>query len=715
MNTTNLRTNIVFGHDMVLPKDDNTTRLISLNVNGLRRGDNYQDILEMAQALKTSSVDLALLGETNLDWHSAARGKVREKFQRIYHQTKLSTSSSIIQYNTAYQPGGTATIVTDQYTGRVSAMGRDDELGRWSYSILLGTHGRTIVLVTVYQVCHNQDTQPGSRTAHAQQASLLLRQRRHASPRKAFIEDFDEQVAAWLRDGHELVIGGDLNEELGNDINGFSRISSRHNLVEIIQNHHGIEGEPPTYARGRRRLDYLFTTAGLVTSVKHCGILPYSDLVDSDHRCLFADFDTQMLLGGDPAALSPNPIRILHSRDTKGSAQYVDAVAKYHQAHRMASRLITLGNKGGEDPEIGEAIDRDITRSMAHGMNTIRKLYTSPFSPQIQQARLQRRYYKVYLSMLANHLDLRRQLESIQSSMTETLPEPRNRNEAKLFLRSAQQHVRDLNKKASELRITYLEEQARLLETNNDPKAADIRKRILKAEELIRMFNKLRSYLRPHQQSNLSHVLVPSDGKPPKEAMEWTRISDPDEVETNILDRNRLHFGQGHGTPFTTGNLGTIPFCGTGPLADSILAGTAQTPDRVTQLVLDELKKPPGIPDIENTLTLAEFVGKLNAWKETTSTSPITKRHLGHYKCLVRIIAQEKEDEEPDELILRAKRILQAHYQLLRYATAHGVSLRRWQKVVTAMIEKEPGNPRIHRLRVIHLYEADYNLLLGIF
>jgi hypothetical protein len=31
------------------------------------------------------------------------------------------------------------------------------------------------------------------------------------------------------------------------------------------------------------------------------------------------------------------------------------------------------------------------------------------------------------------------------------------------------------------------------------------------------------------------------------------------------------------------------------------------------------------------------------------------------------------------------------------------------------MIEKEPGNPRIHRLRVIHLYEANYNLTLGIF
>ena len=29
------------------------------------------------------------------------------------------------------------------------------------------------------------------------------------------------------------------------------------------------------------------------------------------------------------------------------------------------------------------------------------------------------------------------------------------------------------------------------------------------------------------------------------------------------------------------------------------------------------------------------------------------------------------------------------------------------------MIEKEPGNPALHRLRVIHLYENDYNLLLG--
>jgi hypothetical protein len=91
-------------------------------------------------------------------------------------------------------------------------------------------------------------------------------------------------------------MAGNLNEELGSYLSGFSRISSKHNLVEIIQQTHGIDGKPPTYARGRRRLDYIFVTTGLSMSVIHCGILPYSDILNLDHRCLYAGFDTAMLL-----------------------------------------------------------------------------------------------------------------------------------------------------------------------------------------------------------------------------------------------------------------------------------------------------------------------------------------------------------------------------------------------------------------------------------
>jgi hypothetical protein len=58
--------------------------------------------------------------------------------------------------------------------------------------------------------------------------------------------------------------------------------------------------------------------------------------------------------------------------------------------------------------------------------------------------------------------------------------------------------------------------------------------------------------------------------------------------------------------------------------------------------------------------------------------------------------------------------LVSMHHLSLEYALINGYSYQRWKKVVNIMIEKEPGNPKIHRLRVIHLYEADYNLVLGI-
>jgi hypothetical protein len=42
----------------------------------------------------------------------------------------------------------------------------------------------------------------------------------------------------------------------------------------------------------------------------------------------------------------------------------------------------------------------------------------------------------------------------------------------------------------------------------------------------------------------------------------------------------------------------------------------------------------------------------------------------------------------------------------------NGFSPKQWQKVVNAMLEKIPGKPMLHKLRVIHILEADYNLAL---
>jgi hypothetical protein len=215
-----------------------------------------------------------------------------------------------------------------------------------------------------------------------------------------FFDNLDEQLEEWIGKGYEIILSGDLNKELGADVTGFARIMAKWDLVEIIQHTHSVQGEPPTYARGTRRLDYVFCTLNLLPSVVRCGILPYSEIVDSDHRALYVDFATSTLMGGDLAALSATPIRILKSHDIKGCEKYVELVAKYLEDHRVLQRLMEVSKAKEPDNAKIEAIDRDISRAMAHAIKKLRKVYTSLFSPTIKQACLQRRFFKLHLSML---------------------------------------------------------------------------------------------------------------------------------------------------------------------------------------------------------------------------------------------------------------------------------------------------------------------------
>ena len=58
--------------------------------------------------------------------------------------------------------------------------------------------------------------------------------------------------------------------------------------------------------------------------------------------------------------------------------------------------------------------------------------------------------------------------------------------------------------------------------------------------------------------------------------------------------------------------------------------------------------------------------------------------------------------------------IRRLHLQLIKYALTRGYSFLRWQKVANTILFKEKHNIKIHRTQVIHLYEANYNMILGL-
>lgn len=101
----------------------------------------------------------------------------------------------------------------------------------------------------------------------------------------------------------------------------------------------------------------------------------------------------------------------------------------------------------------------------------------------------------------------------------------------------------------------------------------------------------------------------------------------------------------------------------------------------------------------------------MRKWAEKTSMSP-SRRHLGCYKVLIPHPPLYVDENDTENSI--NERLLIIYYNITMTALLSGITLARWCKVTSAMIEKVPGIARIDKLRVIHLYEADYNLILKI-
>ena len=192
------------------------------------------------------------------------------------------------------------------------------------------------------------------------------------------------------------------------------------------------------------------------------------------------------------------------------------------------------------------------------------------------------------------------------------------------------------------------------------------------------------------------------------------RITSPEEIACYLFSRNRWHFGQAHGTPFTEPPLAAeFSWDASTNAAELVLTGdhaSEEISDLQASLLQHCLRSvPEGLPFI----ALEEARDRLKCWNESTSTSP-SGRHLGFCEAVVCLLRDPHKDCDPEHLSSCQDAMSQAQVDLINHCIKHGYSLKRWQNVLNVVIEKEPGNCEIHRLRAIHSFEADLSLFLSV-
>ena len=116
-----------------------------------------------------------------------------------------------------------------------------------------------------------------------------------------------------------------------------------------------------------------------------------------------------------------------------------------------------------------------------------------------------------------------------------------------------------------------------------------------RAEEIKAMYRKLRFIRKDStRQNGLSRLEVPADPtEDQKKCTAWKTIDVPEEITKYLLERNKAHFGQAKGTPFTVSPLNTaIDFSASTATSEMILEGNYSNHelDELTRLFLTHLK-----------------------------------------------------------------------------------------------------------------------------
>jgi hypothetical protein len=227
----------------------------------------------------------------------------------------------------------------------------------------------------------------------------------------------------------------------------------------------------------------------------------------------------------------------------------------------------------------------------------------------------------------------------------------------------------------------------------NTTKEAELQNRIRiedqrrTARVIKRVNGKLRS-------GSVTSVVAPDkDGR-------WREVTEKEDIEMALLEENERRFTQAADTPFLQDPLlRLVGKMGTGPAAEAILRGTFTIPEEVDEWaakLIPFLARPEKVnqgkyirPPIVVT-TKSHCDGWRKA-KERTSSGPsgIT---FAHFKS-----GLKNDTVKEFEAVMTS----------IPYET--GISPERWQQGTDVMLEKQTGNFRVDKLRVILLYEADFN------
>jgi hypothetical protein len=472
-----------------------------------------------------------------------------------------------------------------------------------------------------------------------------------------------------------------------------------------------------------------------MNSIKQIGYAPFDYSTPSDHRPLIIEFHTASLFGKTYIdSLLPHN-RGVKSNDKVSVQKFIDIM--YDEVtKRKGFELLDRLNNNVATTHLVEQVDQILGQSGDIAESQCRRRRPEFYSRSIIQHRLRVSILRGHLNALKSGRDRREQLQRKMQRAGIEMILPATIRLTRMSLHSAKTQLQEVSQNSMTVRHSEFADKLNNVDSNTvDRQTRKALRAIQKVEANMKTYKTLQA-MRTSSGTiiKLDRVEIPATWPPPghpitsltqledpKTCTQWRMVTNPPDIEYYLMLRNRLHFGQAQGTPFTILPLqDDFDWEARSTAADLLLQGQYSTSTTTSQCQeLLKACKAQAEPDtIPQELTVEEFRGKIIAWRETTTTSP-SGRHLGRYKSLFRDGLPQQEDDNVSigttvAFAAKQEKLTKLVLAVINYCIRNTYVLDRWKTIVNVMIFKELGNFKIHRLRVIHIYEADFNLILAV-
>jgi hypothetical protein len=143
----------------------------------------------------------------------------------------------------------------------------------------------------------------------------------------------------------------------------------------------------PTYARGKKRLDYALATLFAASTIVTGGYEPFNHPLASNHHAFFLHFDKAALFGSQSPRSTSIQRRDLHAKNPKEVTKYLEAKHDLMEAHNIFKRIQRLINDPTLNPALAKSIDTDLYQISTAAGKKCQKFREPEWSVKLHKSR----------------------------------------------------------------------------------------------------------------------------------------------------------------------------------------------------------------------------------------------------------------------------------------------------------------------------------------